>query len=84
MIQFAIRQWVSQPCEASQDISQSSSDDLKATAQELQDLVQGKVGTTKFTVIYGQIRQGTIAKRRERKVARATIVSTEYSVQARS
>jgi U3 small nucleolar RNA-associated protein 20 len=55
--------------------AQLSSDDLKATAQELQDLVQSKVGTTKFLAIYGQIRQGTLAIKKERKAARATLVS---------
>jgi len=67
--------WVSPP-KGNQLFAQLSSDDIKATAQELQDLVQSKVGTTKFIAIYGQIRQGTMAIRRERKVARATLVST--------
>ena len=45
-------------------------DDLKATAIELQDLVQAKVGPTKFANVYNTIRQGILSVRRERKTAR--------------
>ena len=48
---------------------------MKLLAQELQDLVQGKVGITKFTAAYSQIRQGAMNVRRERKAARAMQVS---------
>lgn len=47
-------------------------DELKATAVELQDLVQRKVGTTKFAVIYNKIRQTVLGVQRERRVARVT------------
>ncbi|KAG6844945.1 hypothetical protein H0H87_002278 [Tephrocybe sp. NHM501043] len=47
-------------------------DDLKTLATELQDLLQGKVGTTKFSTTYNQIRQGVLGVRRDRKAARAT------------
>lgn len=49
-------------------------DDIKAAAQELQDMVQTKVGTTKFTAVYSQIRQGNLTARRERKAALAIMV----------
>ena len=49
---------------------------LKSPARrlvELQDLVQAKVGTTKFSFIYNlnQIRQSALGIQRKRKVARA-------------
>lgn len=46
------------------------SDELKTLAVELQDLVQAKVGTTKFANTYSRIRQGVITVRRDRKTAR--------------
>jgi len=49
-------------------------DDLKVLSQELQDLVQTKIGTTSFAAAYNQIRQGTLSIRRERKAARAMLV----------
>ncbi|PPR05452.1 hypothetical protein CVT24_008221 [Panaeolus cyanescens] len=52
-------------------IRDSQMDELKTTAIELQDLVQSKVGTTKFATVYNQIRQGALGIQRERKVARA-------------
>ncbi|KZT41897.1 ARM repeat-containing protein [Sistotremastrum suecicum HHB10207 ss-3] len=45
-------------------------DDLKVLTQELIDLIQNKVGTTKFSTIYNQIRQGVVSVRRERKAER--------------
>jgi len=48
---------------------------LKTTATELQDLVQGKVGPTKFSNVYNQIRQGVLGVRKERKVARTLQVA---------
>ncbi|KAI0764301.1 armadillo-type protein [Trametes elegans] len=45
-------------------------DDLKALAIELQDLVQSKVGTTKFANVYNGIRQKVLSVRRERRTAR--------------
>lgn len=50
-------------------------DDLKVLAQELQDLLQAKIGTTNFAAAYNQIRQGALSIRRERKAARAMLVS---------
>ncbi|KAG6840218.1 hypothetical protein C0991_008139 [Blastosporella zonata] len=55
-------------------IRDSQMDDLKTLATELQDLLQGKVGTTKFSTTYNQIRQSVLGVRRDRKVARATRV----------
>jgi len=57
-------------------VRDSNMDEIKTVAQELQDLVQTKVGITKFTAIYGQIRQGTLAIRRDRKAARAMKVAS--------
>ena len=47
------------------------SDDLKTLAVELQDLVQSKVGTTKFAAVYNEIRQKVLSVRRDRKASRA-------------
>ncbi|KJA28736.1 hypothetical protein HYPSUDRAFT_617773 [Hypholoma sublateritium FD-334 SS-4] len=58
-------------------------DELKTTAIELQDLVQSKVGTTKFAHIYNQIRQSVLGLRRERKVARVLQASTNPEAAAR-
>jgi len=57
-------------------IRDSQFDDLKTLAQELQDLVQSKVGTTKFANVYNQIRQKVISVQRDRKTARALQVAT--------
>ncbi|PIL29525.1 hypothetical protein GSI_08333 [Ganoderma sinense ZZ0214-1] len=46
-------------------------EELKTLAVELQDLVQTKVGTTKFSNVYNSIRQKVVSVRRERKAARA-------------
>ncbi|KAL4261563.1 Small subunit processome component 20 [Pleurotus pulmonarius] len=46
-------------------------EELKTVASELQDLVQSKVGVTKFSTIYQQIRQGALDVRRDRKATRA-------------
>lgn len=43
---------------------------------ELQDLIQSKVGTTKFSTVYSQIRQGIVSVQRERKEARVLQVAT--------
>ncbi|OCH91059.1 hypothetical protein OBBRIDRAFT_887230 [Obba rivulosa] len=45
-------------------------EELKTLAIELQDLVQAKVGTTKFANVYNQIRQNVQGLRRERRNAR--------------
>jgi U3 small nucleolar RNA-associated protein 20 len=51
-------------------------DELKTLATELQDLVQSKVGTTKFSTVYNQIRQSALGVRRERRTAKALQVLT--------
>lgn len=51
------------------------------TAVELQDLVQQKVGTTKFAITYNKIRQTVLGLQRERRTARITKVTVNvYSV----
>lgn len=45
--------------------------ELKTLGIELQDLVQEKVGTIKFSGVYSQIRQGAVGIQRERKASRA-------------
>lgn len=49
-------------------------DELKTLAIELQDLLQNKVGTTKFSNVYNAIRQNVLTVRRDRKTARAVQV----------
>lgn len=53
----------------------STTAELKLVAQELQDLIQEKVGTTKFTAVYTQIRQKTMAVRQKRKADRSMLVN---------
>jgi U3 small nucleolar RNA-associated protein 20 len=50
-------------------------DELKMTAVELQDLVQQKVGTTKFAIAYNKIRQTVLGVQRERRTVRITKVT---------
>jgi U3 small nucleolar RNA-associated protein 20 len=56
-------------------------DELKATAVELQDLVQRKVGTTEFAVTYNKIRQTVLGVQRERRTARVTKACFCFRVQ---
>ncbi|KAF8514623.1 armadillo-type protein [Gautieria morchelliformis] len=49
-------------------IHDSSMGDLKTLTQELLELVQNKVGTTKFADVYNRIRQGVATVRKERKM----------------
>lgn len=63
--------------------AETRSDELKTIAVELQDLVQSKVGTTKFSNVYNQIRQSVLGVQRERKVARATQVTTNPEAAAK-
>ena len=49
-------------------------EEVKTVAVELQDLLQAKVGTTKFSEVYNRVRQGVMSVRRERKSARAVQV----------
>lgn len=44
--------------------------ELKTTVVELQELIQQKVGTTKFANTYNKIRQGVLNVQRERRTAR--------------
>ncbi|KAF9555058.1 hypothetical protein CPC08DRAFT_643460 [Agrocybe pediades] len=64
-------------------IRDSQMEELKTTAVELQDLVQAKVGTTKFATVYNQIRQSVLGVRRERKVARVLQASTHPEAAAK-
>ncbi|KAH9007602.1 armadillo-type protein [Lactarius deliciosus] len=57
--------------------------ELKATAVELQDLVQQKVSTTKFAVTYNKIRQTVLGVQRERRTARAVMSATNPEAAAR-
>jgi U3 small nucleolar RNA-associated protein 20 len=45
--------------------------------------VQAKVGTTKFSLVYNQIRQSALGVRRNRKVARALQVTTNPEAAAK-
>lgn len=58
-------------------------DELKTTATELQDLVQQKVGTTKFANVYNEIRQNVLGVQRERRAARITRVATNPQAAAK-
>jgi U3 small nucleolar RNA-associated protein 20 len=58
-------------------------DELKTLAAELQDLVQSKVGATKFSTTYNQIRQSAIGVRRERKTAKVLQVMTNPEAAAK-
>lgn len=57
--------------------------ELKNLAIELQDLVQHKVGATKFSGCYNQIRQGALGIQRERKATRALQATTQPELVAR-
>ena len=56
------------------------SEELKTLAVELQDLVQSKVGTTKFANAYNRIRQSVLSVRRDRRTARVMQVCISRSV----
>ncbi|KAI9508384.1 armadillo-type protein [Russula earlei] len=58
-------------------------DELKTTALELQDLIQQKVGTTKFAITYNKIRQTVLGVQRERRTARVTRFATNPEAAAR-
>ena len=47
--------------------------EVKTLATELQELVQTRVGTTKFSTVYNQIRQGIQGVRQERKESRVLL-----------
>ena len=58
-------------------------EELKTTAVELQDLIQGKVGVTKFSSVYHQIRRGVLEVRRERKISKALQAATKPEAAAK-
>lgn len=62
---------ISDPCSAGE---------LKTLAAELQDLVQAKVGTTKFAGVYNEIRQHVVGVRRERRNARVVQVGIYMAI----
>ncbi|KAI0705265.1 armadillo-type protein [Cerioporus squamosus] len=64
-------------------IRDAQMDELKTTATELQDLVQSKVGTTKFANVYNSIRQKVLGVRRERRAARAVQTATNPEAAAK-
>ncbi|KAI0657631.1 armadillo-type protein [Cubamyces menziesii] len=58
-------------------------DELKTLAIELQDLVQAKVGTTKFANVYNTIRQKVLEVRRDRRTARVVQTTTNPAAAAK-
>lgn len=52
-------------------------------AIEVQDLVQTKVGISKFTTVYSQIRQGAEDVRRERRVSQGIKVEMNLTTEFR-
>ncbi|KAJ7773253.1 armadillo-type protein, partial [Mycena metata] len=64
-------------------IRDTQMEELKTVCIELQDLIQSKVGTTKFSTAYNQIRQGVLGVQRERKTTRALQVTVNPEAAAR-
>ncbi|KAJ6531776.1 armadillo-type protein [Mycena capillaripes] len=64
-------------------IRDSQMDELKTVCIELQDLVQSKVGTTKFSAAYNQIRQSVLGVQRERKATKVLQVTVNPEAAAR-
>jgi hypothetical protein len=62
--------------------SSCSLDELKTLAIELQDLLQSRVGTTKFAATYNRIRQSVLGVQRERKAARVLQVCNIFFVRS--
>ena len=58
-------------------------EELKVLAIEVQDLVQTKVGISKFTTVYSQIRQGAEDVRRERRVGHGIKTTVDPAAAAR-
>ncbi|KAJ7475832.1 armadillo-type protein [Mycena latifolia] len=58
-------------------------DELKTVCIELQDLIQSKVGTTKFSIAYNQIRQSVLGIQRERKATKVLQVTVNPEAAAR-
>jgi U3 small nucleolar RNA-associated protein 20 len=63
--------------------AQTTSDELKTVCIELQDLIQSRVGTTKFSATYNQIRQGVLGVQRERKATKVLQVTVNPEAAAR-
>ncbi|KAI0832589.1 hypothetical protein BC628DRAFT_1347439 [Trametes gibbosa] len=63
-------------------IRDAQMDELKTLAVELQDLVQSKVGTTKFANVYNSIRQKVLTVRRDRRTARVIQTTTNPAAAA--
>ncbi|KAF7316852.1 DRIM domain-containing protein [Mycena chlorophos] len=57
--------------------------ELKSLAIELRDLVQTKVGPTKFSAVYNQIRQGVLGVQRERKATKVLQATVNPQAAAR-
>ena len=57
------------------EVDNSPLEELKKLAQEVQDLVRNKVGTTEFANAYNIIHQKVVNVRRDRKNARMMLVS---------
>ncbi|KAK7033108.1 DRIM domain-containing protein, partial [Favolaschia claudopus] len=64
-------------------IRDSQMDEIKTICIELQDLVQSKVGTTKFSAVYNQIRQSVLGVQRERKAAKVLQVTANPEAAAK-
>ncbi|KAJ7127009.1 armadillo-type protein [Mycena epipterygia] len=64
-------------------IRDSQMDELKTVCIELQDLVQSKVGTTKFSTAYNQIRQSVLGVQRERKATKVLQVTVNPEAAAK-
>lgn len=60
--------WTQESASVSSDARTLES--VKTISQELFDLLQKKVGVSKFSAVYSQIRQSIVEKRRERKETR--------------
>ncbi|KIJ51368.1 hypothetical protein M422DRAFT_203512 [Sphaerobolus stellatus SS14] len=64
-------------------IRDTAMDDLRTLAQELTDLIQEKVGTTKFGEVYNAIRQNIATIRRERRTDRVVLATKDPQAAAR-
>ncbi|KAJ7035036.1 armadillo-type protein [Mycena alexandri] len=65
-------------------IRDAQMEELKTVCIELQDLIQSKVGTTKFSTAYNQIRQGVLGVQRARKTTRAVAAAARRKMQRNS
>ncbi|KAJ7650292.1 armadillo-type protein [Roridomyces roridus] len=64
-------------------IRDTQMDELKTICIELQELVQSKVGTTKFSGVYNQIRQGVLGVQRDRKAKQVLQATTNPEAAAK-